>query len=206
MHHSHAGSEGMLTIQAAVFLPTVIATLFPEKTTIAKQLLPFHRGYLMAAVMQIITPYVSMRMDTRGPFMAALAGLNGDGRFGYAIFVGSKSLHARYAACFLVAAGAFPFGAFSPGLVAVNTGSDTTCAVALGILSSIGYLGGIISTWTYVNANTPDYRKGNTLNLAGMFIKNAQRAHGARDHRLDGLTPAEEAQLGHLHPRFRYKL
>ncbi|KAJ6545889.1 hypothetical protein DFH09DRAFT_1088134 [Mycena vulgaris] len=132
--------------------------------------------------------------------------LNTDGCSGYAIFVGSKSLHAPYAACFLVAAGAFPFGAFSPGLVAVNIGPDTTCAVALGILSSIGYLGGIISTWTYVNANTPDYRKGNTLNLAEMFIKNAQRARGARDHRLDGLTPAEEAQLGHLHPKFRYKL
>ncbi|KAJ6545883.1 major facilitator superfamily domain-containing protein [Mycena vulgaris] len=200
----------------AVFFPTVIATLFPEKTPVAKQLLSVP-PYLMDAVMQIITPYVSMRMDTRGPFMAALAGV---GIIGYAIFVGSKSLHARYAACFLVAAGAFPFGAFSPGLVAVNTGPDTTRAVALGILSSIGYLGGIISTWTYVNADAPDYRNGNTLNLAGMVIvlvltvvtmiymkwENAQRARGARDHHLDGLTPAEEAQLGHLHPKFRYKL
>ncbi|KAJ6523068.1 major facilitator superfamily domain-containing protein [Mycena vulgaris] len=201
---------------AAVFLPTVIATLFPEKTTVEKQLLSVP-PYLMAAVVQIITPYISMRMDTRGPFMTAHASV---GVIGYAIFVGSRSLHARYAACFLVAAGAFLFDAFSSGLVAVNTGPDTTRAVALGILSSIGYLGGIISTWTYVNADAPDYRKGNILNLVGMVIvlvltvvtmiymkwENAQRARGARDHRLDGLTPAEEAQLGHLHPKFRYKL
>ncbi|KAJ6495875.1 major facilitator superfamily domain-containing protein [Mycena vulgaris] len=119
----------------AVFFPTGIATLFPEKTPVAKQLLSVP-PYLMAAVMQIIIPW------------------------------------------------------------------------------------GIISTWTYVNADAPDYRKGNTLNLAGMIIalvltvvtmicmkwENAQRARGARDHHLDGLTPAEEAQLGHLHPKFRYKL
>ncbi|KAJ6545863.1 major facilitator superfamily domain-containing protein, partial [Mycena vulgaris] len=198
---------------AAVFIPTVIATLFPEKTTLEKLLLSVP-PYLTAAVVQIITPYISIRMDTRGPFMTAHASV---GVIGYAIFVGSKSLHARYAACFLVAAGAFLFDAFSSGLVAVNTGPDTTRAVALGILSSIGYLGGIISTWTYVNADAPDYRKENTLNLAGMVIvlvltvvtmiymkcENAQRARGARDHRLDGLTPAEEAQLGHLHPKFK---
>ncbi|KAJ6517117.1 hypothetical protein DFH09DRAFT_1195455 [Mycena vulgaris] len=176
-----------------------------------------------------------MQMDTRGPFMAALAGVGVIGgnlgsfnfpnppivvAFRYATFVGSKSLHVRHAACFLVAAGAFPFGAFSPGLVEVNTGSDTTHVVALSIRSSVRYLGGIISTGTYVNADAPDYRKGNTLNLTGIVIalvliivtmiymkwENAQCVRGARDHRLDGLTPAEEAQLGHMHPKFRYKL
>ncbi|KAJ6523076.1 hypothetical protein DFH09DRAFT_1330248 [Mycena vulgaris] len=202
----HGGLEGIAydpgqisPFRAAVFLPTVIAILFPERTTVAKQLLS-------------VPPWIPLgccRADYHTVYF------NADGYswslhdasvgvIGAAIFFGHKSLHARYAACFLVAAGAFPFGAFSPGLVALNTGPDTTRAVALGILSSIGYLGGIISTWTYVNADAPDYRKGNTLNLAGMA--NAQRARGARDHRLDGLTPAEEAQLGHLHPKFRYKL
>ncbi|KAJ7457343.1 major facilitator superfamily domain-containing protein [Mycena latifolia] len=200
----------------AVFLPIVIATLFPTNTTIEKQLLSVP-PYLMAAVVQISSPYISMRMDTRGPFMAFHACV---GVIAYAIFVGSKSLHARYAACFLVAAGPFPAGAFSPGLVAANTGPDATRAVALGVLSSIGFLGGIISTWTYVASDAPDYRRGNTLNLAGMVAvlvvtvgtmvhmkwENAQRERGARDHRLDGLTPADEAQLGHLHPKFRYKI
>ncbi|KAJ7127854.1 putative pantothenate transporter [Mycena epipterygia] len=201
---------------AAVFLPTVIATLFPEKTTIQKQLLSVP-PYLMAAVVQIITPYMSMRLDTFGPFMTfhAIVGV-----IAYAIFVGPTSLHARYAACFLVTAGAFPFGPFSPGIVAVNTGPDATRAVALGVLSSVGYLGGIISTWTYISSDAPNYHKGNTLNLAGMVIvlvltvatmvhmkwENTQRDRGARDYRLVGLTRAEEAQLGHLHPKFRYKI
>ncbi|KAJ6542075.1 major facilitator superfamily domain-containing protein [Mycena vulgaris] len=201
---------------SAVFLPTVIATLFPTKTTVEKQLLSVP-PYFMAAVVQIIAPYISMRMDSRGPFMVFHAAV---GVVAYAIFVGSKSLHARYAACFLVAAGPFPFGAFSPGLVAVKTGPDATRAVALGVLSSVGYLGGIVSTWTYVASGALDYRTGNTLNLAGMVTvlvltvatmahmvwENRKRARGGRDYRLDGLTPAEEARLGHLHPRFRYKI
>ncbi|KAJ7485683.1 major facilitator superfamily domain-containing protein [Mycena latifolia] len=203
-------------IRAAVFLPTVIATLFPTKTTVQKQLLSVP-PYFLAAVVQLISPYLSMRMDTRGPFMAFHACV---GIIAYAIFVGSTSLRARYAACFLVTAGPFPFGAFSPALVAVNTGPDAARAMALGVVSSVGYLGGIVSTWTYVNSDAPDYRRGNTLNLAGMTTvlvltvgtmvhmkwENLQRERGARDHRLYGLTPAEEAQLGHLHPKFRYKI
>ncbi|KAJ7152197.1 major facilitator superfamily domain-containing protein [Mycena crocata] len=144
---------------SAVFLPTVVATLFPTKTTIESQLLSVP-PYCMAAVVQIIVPYISMRMDTCGPFMAVLAGVGviGTAHFvlcgfvliipltGYAIFVGANSLHTRYATCFLVAAGAFPFGVFCLGLVAVNTGSDATRAVALGVLSSVGYIGGIITS------------------------------------------------------------
>ncbi|KAJ6542077.1 major facilitator superfamily domain-containing protein [Mycena vulgaris] len=218
---------------AAVFLPTVIGSLFPGKTSIEKQLLSVP-PYFFAALVQVIVPWISMRVDTRGPFMAGHAAV---GIIGYAIFVGSSSAHARYAACFLVAGGAFPFGAFSPGLVAVNTGPDATRAVALGVVASVGNVGGIIaspfpsspprvltasrqSTWTYVSSDAPNYRKGNTLNLAGMAIvlaitaativymkwENAQRARGARDHRLIGLAPGEESQLGHLHPEFRYKI
>ncbi|KAJ6525025.1 major facilitator superfamily domain-containing protein [Mycena vulgaris] len=208
-------SIGFLFI-TAVFLPTVIGSLFPGKTSIEKQLLSVP-PYFFAALVQVIVPWISMRVDTRGPFMAGHAAV---GIIGYAIFVGSSSAHARYAACFLVAGGAFPFGAFSPGLVAVNTGPDATRAVALGVVASVGNVGGIISTWTYVSSDAPNYRKGNTLNLAGMAIvlaitaativymkwENAQRARGARDHRLIGLAPGEESQLGHLHPEFRYKI
>jgi hypothetical protein len=44
------------------------------------------------------------------------------------------------------------------------------------------------------------------VTMVYMKWENAKRARGERDHRLDGLTPAEKAQLGHLHPKFRYKL
>ncbi|KAJ7269018.1 hypothetical protein C8J57DRAFT_1066963, partial [Mycena rebaudengoi] len=105
-------------------------------------------------------------------------------------------------------------------LVAINTSPDPTRVVALGVLSSMGQLGGIVSTWTYIASDAPGYRRGNTLNLAGMVAvvvlivgvmvhmkwENAQRDHGKRDHRLDGLPPFEESLLGHRHPEFRYKI
>jgi hypothetical protein len=40
--------------------------------------------------------------------------------------------------------------------------------------------------------------------IVHMKWENAQRDHGKRDHRLDGLAPIEESQLGHRHPKFRY--
>jgi uncharacterized membrane protein len=89
----------------------------------------------------------------------------------------------------------------------------------------VSFLGQVLtvsdqSTWTYVASDAPSYRRGNTLNLAGMVAvvvlmvgtivhmewENAQRDHGKRDHRLDGLAPIEESQLGHRHPKFRYKI
>ncbi|KAJ7152194.1 hypothetical protein C8R43DRAFT_1106995 [Mycena crocata] len=220
---------------AAVFLPTVVATRAFEgsigirasvRTPMLLKLSCLLRhssprrqqlrlGYFLC-LLRIIVPYVLMRMDTCGPFMAVLAGV---GVIGYAIFVGVNSLHARYAACFLMAAGSFHFGVASPGLVAVNTGPDATRAVALGVLSSVGYIGAS-SAPGHTSVATPDYRKGNTVNLAGMAIvlvftvvkivhmkwENARRNHGACDHCLQGLNHAEEAQFGHLHPRFCYKI
>ncbi|KAF8194026.1 major facilitator superfamily domain-containing protein [Mycena galopus ATCC 62051] len=201
---------------AAVFLPTVIATLFPTKTAIQKQLLSVP-PYFLGAIMQITSPYISMRMDIRSPFMIFHACV---GAIAYAILVGSNSPHARYVACFLVTAGPFTFGTFGHGLVAINTSPDPTRVVALGVLSSMGQLGGIVSTWTYVASDAPGYHRGNTLNLAGMVAvvvlvvgtivhmkwENAQRDHGKRDPRLDGLASIEESQLGHRHPKFRYKI
>ncbi|KAJ7102782.1 hypothetical protein C8R44DRAFT_887518 [Mycena epipterygia] len=160
---------------------------FPTWTTIEKQLLsiPVRRTphlllqalaiscfrYFMAPAVQVVVPYVSMRVDARGPFMAVLANIGVDTPFSSA-----PSPHARYAACFLVTGAAFPFGAFSPGLVAVNTGPDATRAVALSVFFSVGNVGGIIaspsraSTWTYVSSDAPNYHKGNTLDLAGIVV------------------------------------
>jgi hypothetical protein len=89
----------------------------------------------------------------------------------------------------------------------------------------VSFLGQVLtvsdqSTWTYVASDAPGYHRGNTLNLAGMVAvivlmigtivhmkwENVQRDHGKRDHRLDGLAPIEESQLGHRHPKFRYKI
>lgn len=79
----------------------------------------------------------------------------------------------------------------------------------------------LVSVWTYLPEDAPDYRKGNTANLAAssticvlvtltaFYIRweNAKRDRGERDYRLNGdLSPEQETQLGYRHPRFRYQI
>ncbi|KAM0746158.1 putative pantothenate transporter [Meredithblackwellia eburnea MCA 4105] len=201
---------------AAVFLPTVIGTLFPTKTTIQKQLLAVP-PYFFASFMQATIPFLSMRYDKRAPFMMFHAAL---AIAGYGILVGAKSKVAKYVATFLLTGGTFPFGAYSPGLTAINTAPDSVRAMAIGLVAAVGNTGGIISVWTYISKDAPNYKKGNTLNLAGMIIvfaltaftwaymnwENKKRDNGDRDHRLEGLTEDQAAMLGHKHPKYRYRI
>lgn len=73
-------------------------------------------------------------------------------------------------------------------------------------------------SWTYIPSDAPAYKTGHTINLSGQIgvmtlaifgilyctYENKVRAAGKRDHRLDGLSEGEKAQLGYRHPEFRY--
>ncbi|KAJ6506104.1 hypothetical protein DFH09DRAFT_1334842 [Mycena vulgaris] len=138
------------------------------------------------------------------------------------MFVGSKSLHARYAAWFLVAAGKpltdillcsrrlYFFGAFSPGLVAVNTAqkprtqSPSASSQHLNIRQRRRAR---LPQGEYTQSDRDGYLTGPHRRDYDIHeVGERATRRGAHDHRLDGLTPAEEAQLGHLHPKFRSKL
>jgi hypothetical protein len=83
----------------------------------------------------------------------------------------------------------------------------------------IGAFGAVVAVWTYIPSDAPNYHNGNSLNLAtatatcvlamvGRFYaqwENAKRARGERNYRLEGKTEEEIAQLGYLHPDFRYQ-
>ena len=83
---------------------------------------------------------------------------------------------------------------------------------------SVGTLGAILATWTYLPNDHPNYHKGHFINLGcecaavvigtlGVLycrLENKKRANGDRDHRISGLTEAEGRKLGYRHPEFRY--
>jgi len=83
---------------------------------------------------------------------------------------------------------------------------------------SVGTLGAIVATWTYVEKDKPAFRTGHSINLgfqaalialaAGCLgychYENRVRAAGKRDGRLQGLSDAEKEKLGYRHPSFRY--
>lgn len=54
----------------AVFLPSIVTSLFPSKTPVQRSLLAVP-PYFAASLSQLVFPYISMRIDRRAPLMCA---------------------------------------------------------------------------------------------------------------------------------------
>ncbi|GAA5934980.1 uncharacterized protein JCM15063_003119 [Sporobolomyces koalae] len=206
-----------ITVQGlGFFLPTVIRTLFPGKTTIALQLRTVP-PYVVGMFFTLAVPFVSWKSNRRLVFMIGSAVPM---MVGYVMFVASTNVHVKYAASFIIAMGAFSFGPFCTAVVAINSTSDTAKASALGTCVLFGNLGGLIATWVFLPNDAPRYLRANGINLgtsSGIFIlsilllvyqmrQNKQKEAGHDDHLLDGKTADEIAVLGQKHPGFRFKL
>ncbi|KAK0188625.1 MFS general substrate transporter [Armillaria mellea] len=195
----------------SLFMPTVIAT-----PTVQSQLRTVP-PYVLGAVWILFNAYYCYRKNQRAIpilFSTLLIVL------GYAMAVGTKNAHARYAACFLAIAGGSTVGPVLLTWGTNNAAPDTIRAVATALIPGIGALGSVIAVWTYLPSDAPDYHKGNTLNLAtnsatavlvvigALYIRweNAKRERGERDYRLEGKLVEEIEQLGYLHPKFRYQV
>ncbi|KAF7430972.1 hypothetical protein PC9H_006687 [Pleurotus ostreatus] len=199
----------------SLFMPTVVATL--GHFTVVESQLRTVPPYLVGAVWAVVVTYVSFRVRKRGIpiiFSCLLVVL------GYALAVGTKNSHARYAACFLSIAGASPTGPLLITWGTDNAAPDTIRAVTTAIIPGVGALGSIIAVWTYLPQDAPNYHNGNSLNLAtSIFVcllaligilyirwENGKRARGERDYRIEGKTQEQLENLGYLHPRFRYQI
>ncbi|KAJ6519085.1 MFS general substrate transporter [Mycena sanguinolenta] len=199
----------------SLFMPTVVATL--GDFTVVESQLRTVPPYLMGVVWAVGTCYISLRTKQRwGPIFVAGLFL----MLGYAIAVGTKNSHARYAACFFSIMGSSPIAPLELAWATDNAAPDTIRAMASAIITGLGTLGSIIAVWTYLPGDAPNYHKGNSLNLGTataiclvtiitvIYIRweNAKRDRGERDYRLEGRTAKELEELGYLHPRFRYQL
>ncbi|KAJ7180789.1 MFS general substrate transporter [Mycena filopes] len=199
----------------SLFMPTVIATL--GHFTVVESQLRTVPPYLVGAVWAVITCYISVRIKQRaGPVFVSAAFMV----LGYAIAVGTKNSHARYAACFFSIMGGSPIAPLELAWGTDNAAPDTIRAVTSAIIPGFGALGSVIAVWTYLPTDAPNYHKGNSLNLgttsaicvltvvAAVYIRweNAKRAGGERDYRFEGKTAKELEELGYRHPHFRYQL
>ncbi|KAM0789056.1 hypothetical protein ACM66B_003119 [Microbotryomycetes sp. NB124-2] len=204
-----------VTVQGiAVFMPTIVRTLFPGRTVVHQQLLSAP-PYVFGACVNIIVPLIASKTARRGYCMLATAPM---AIIGFAIFLGSNNTNAKYAGAFLVTAGSFPFGALCTGATSANSSPDSARASAIGAVVMVGNIGGLISSWTFLAKDAPRFVPGNSINLtAGILVflttivmlgyqmwENKQRDLGRRDHRLEGLSVDEQAYLGSRHPAFRY--
>ncbi|KAJ7625468.1 MFS general substrate transporter [Roridomyces roridus] len=199
----------------SLFLPTVITTL--GHYTVVESQLRTVPPYIVAVIWALVTTYGSSRLNHRaGPilFSGVLMVV------GYAMAVGTKAPHARYAACFLSVMGGSSVGPLQLAWATDNAAPDTVKAVTSAIITGFGALGSVIAVWSYLPTDAPNYHKGNSLNLGtscgicvltvvtAMYIRgeNKKRIKGERNYRLEGKTEKQLEELGNRHPQFLYQI
>ncbi|KAF5326743.1 hypothetical protein D9619_004681 [Psilocybe cf. subviscida] len=199
----------------ALFLPTVVNTL--GKFTVTKAQLRTVPPYLCAAVWAMGIVFWSFKIKKRSiPILTSMSVQV----IGYIIALSTRNPHARYGGCFLAIMGGVPCGSLFLAWGTDNAAPATMRATTTAIIPAFSGIGSIIAVWTYLPKDAPNFRKGNTVNLAASIVilvlaaggavylklENDKRDRGERDHRLDGLSEEEIKDLGYRHPRFRYQL
>ncbi|KAL2357407.1 major facilitator superfamily domain-containing protein [Cryomyces antarcticus] len=205
-----------ITVQGlAFFAPTIVKTIYPKATVISQQLHTVP-PYVVGAFFTVLFPFLSWRFDRRNIFFIISAPLM---MAGYIMFLSSTNAQVRYGATFVIASGAFSFGALCNAQVAANVVSDTARSTAIGTNVMFGNIGGLISTWSFLPYDGPNYHIGNGLNLGTstaililsillllwMGANNKQREKRDVDAELSGLSQKQVQDLDWRHPAFRWK-
>lgn len=205
-----------ITVQGlAFFAPTIVRTIYPKSTVVHQQLRTVP-PYIVGAFFTLLFPFLSWRFDRRTIFMIAGAPLM---MVGYVMFLASTEPQVRYGATFIIASGAFSFGALCNAQGSANVVTDTARASAIGTVVMFGNVGGLISTWSFLPFDAPNYRIGNGLNLATsstilvlsvallfwMKMSNKKRSQVDVDAELAGKSVGEIEDLDWRHPSFRWR-
>ena len=206
-----------ITVQGfSIFAPTIVKTIYP-KASVVNQQLHTVPPYVVGSFLALLLPYISYRIQTRQIFYLMVAPCL---IVGYALFVGTHITqpHIRYGALFLIAP-AFSLGTFNNAQPPANVMSDSARNAAIGFANFLGNVGGLISTWSYIPSDAPEYRIGNSLNVgtstailllaAGLWIfmkwDNGRRESRDVDAELAGLSQQQIQDLEWKHPGFRWK-
>lgn len=206
-----------ITVQGlAFFAPTIVKTIYPHHSVVSQQLHTVP-PYVVGGFFTVLLPFLSWRFDRRLVFFIISAPLM---MAGYIMFLASADPRVRYGATFVIASGAFSFGALCNAHVSANVVSDTARSSAIGTNVMFGNIGGLISTWSFLPFDGPDYHIGNGLNLATstailvlsvglllwMLADNRRRASKDVDAELAGLSRKQIQDLDWRNPAFRWKL
>lgn len=147
-----------ITVQGlAFFAPTIVRTIYPKSSVVSQQLHTVP-PYIVGAFFVVLFNFMSWKMDKRNIFFIMNAPLM---MAGYIMFLASTDSSVRYGATFIIASGAFAFGALCNAQVSANVVSDTARSSAIG---------------TYVNP------------CVGLIITDAQQQRHVRQYRWSHLN------------------
>lgn len=209
--------NNITVLSISFFLPTIIRTIYPGRTTIQQQLLTVP-PYIVGGFCMLVITTMSWRFDHRQWFIAmtgptAVAG--------FSILLATTDPNIRYGAIFLTASTAFTLGAMCNAQASANVISDSARSIAIGSNVMFGSAGGLIATWTYLPTDAPEYAIGNSINLScaiawttvavlGVFWmkwdNNKREARSAGAHeQLAGMSEKDIQDLEWKHPDWRWK-
>lgn len=202
----------------SLFTPTIIRTIYPGLPVVQQQLRtvpPYAVGFVIALCCSYAVNYYDRRAYVMIPLlMLAIVG--------FAIFAATdiNDPNPRFGSLFLGVIGVFPQGPFALAWAANNTAPDTARGVAIAMVVSVGTVGAIVATWSFLPSFGPSYKQAAYINLGstsltllifvGAFFyclrENRLRKAGKRDHRLQGLNEQEVSELGSRHPKYMYSI
>ncbi|KAJ5462218.1 hypothetical protein N7530_010423 [Penicillium desertorum] len=183
-----------ITVQGlAFFAPTIVRTIYPDNSVVSQQLHTVP-PYVVGAFITVLFPLLSWVFDRRMVY--------------FVICPPSDD-----------ASGAFVFGALCNAHVSNNVVSDTARSSAIGVNVMLGNIGGLISTWSFLPFDSPDYHIGNGLNLATSSLMlilgalmwiwmkwdNKKRDKADIDQALAGMSQKQIQDLDWRNPAFRWR-
>ncbi|OQE18630.1 hypothetical protein PENSTE_c017G08855 [Penicillium steckii] len=205
-----------ITVQGlAFFAPTIVQTIYPDASVVSQQLHTVP-PYVVGGFFTLLFPYLSWRLDSRMLFFVISPPLM---MVGYIMFLANDDPMVRYGATFIIASGAFAFGALCNAHSSANVVSDTARSSAIGTTVMFGNVGGLISTWSFLPFDGPDYHIGNGLNLATstttlilgaslwayMTWDNRRRSRVDIGAALEGLSQKQIQDLDWRNPAFKWR-
>lgn len=205
-----------ITVQGlGFFAPTIVRTIYPDASVVSQQLHTVP-PYIVGGFFTVLFPFLSWRFDRRLIFFVISAPLM---IAGYIMFLASEDTKVRYGATFIIASGAFSFGALCNANSSANVVSDTARSSAIGTTVMFGNIGGLISSWSFLPFDAPNYHIGNGLNLATstviLLTSSLLWAYMAWDNRkrdridvasaLAGLSQKQIQDLDWKNPAFRWR-
>ncbi|THD00310.1 hypothetical protein EYZ11_000203 [Aspergillus tanneri] len=150
---------------------------------------------------------------TIGPMLIAMAG------FGILLNVhGQSNRHVQYGALFLVASGCYSAMPVIVCWFTMNLGGHRRRNVGTAWQGGFGNIGGIISTYSFLEQDAPEYRPGNIISVsflcfssacciayfAAVWNDNRRRNQAAATGTVKEYSESEKDLLGDMAPTYRY--
>ncbi|KAI9735848.1 MAG: hypothetical protein M1834_001313 [Cirrosporium novae-zelandiae] len=195
----------------STFLPTIIKSLGTWSTTESQALtIPC---YALGAITYMATAHLSDRSQRRCIYTVSFGCIS---LLGYALLLTPTSSGVHYLGCFLIAMGLYTLVGLPLAWLPSNQpryGKKTT-ATALQLMG--GNASGILAGFLYPEAEGPRFIRGQAVSLGmvawAVFVyagmggyfrwRNARRAGGKEDGKIEGLSPEERRELGDEDPGF----